>query len=242
MPRCSSSSASARSPGDGADYAAETVRRAVGAGSPSARRHGKGRDRAVGVRRRSRLRAAAEGALLGAYAFDRYRFASRDGAQAAGRRRHPRGRPRPAPPPRRSLQRAEAVAAGVDASPRPGQRPALRPLPGRASPRCAVEAAAAAGVTVTVLDEKALRKGGYGGIIGVGQGSCHPPRLVRRAYTHPKATRTVALVGKGITFDSGGISIKPAAAMEWMKSDMGGAAAVLADRHRRRPARASPST
>ena len=79
-----------------------------------------------------------------------------------------------------------------------------------------------------MLDEKALRKGGYGGISGVGQGSTHPPRLVRVSYAHPKATRTVALVGKGITFDSGGLSIKPAASMEWMKSDMGGAAAVLA--------------
>ncbi|MGZ4611530.1 MAG: leucyl aminopeptidase, partial [Actinomycetes bacterium] len=78
-----------------------------------------------------------------------------------------------------------------------------------------------------VLDEKALRKGGYGGILGVGQGSVHPPRLVRLEYRHPKATRRLAVVGKGITFDSGGVSIKPAAGMETMKSDMSGAAAVL---------------
>jgi leucyl aminopeptidase len=84
-----------------------------------------------------------------------------------------------------------------------------------------------AGLAVEVLDEKALVEGGYGGIAGVGQGSVNPPRLVRLAYRHPEATRTVVLVGKGITFDSGGLSLKPAEAMDWMKSDMGGAGAVL---------------
>jgi leucyl aminopeptidase len=87
----------------------------------------------------------------------------------------------------------------------------------------------AAGLTVEVLDDKALAKAGYGGIIGVGQGSSRLPRLVR--LTHKGAGRsgkTVALVGKGITFDTGGISIKPAANMHHMTSDMGGAAAVIA--------------
>jgi leucyl aminopeptidase len=87
--------------------------------------------------------------------------------------------------------------------------------------------AAACGLDIEVLDEHQLAEGGYGGILGVGQGSVHPPRLVRLAYTHPDATRTLALVGKGITFDSGGLSLKPPKSMEWMKSDMGGAAAVL---------------
>ncbi|MGA8461591.1 MAG: leucyl aminopeptidase, partial [Streptosporangiaceae bacterium] len=88
--------------------------------------------------------------------------------------------------------------------------------------------AAAAGLDVKVLDEKALADGGYGGLTGVGQGSVHPPRLARVAYTNPDATKTVVLVGKGITFDSGGLSLKPPKSMEAMKSDMGGAAAVLA--------------
>jgi leucyl aminopeptidase len=88
--------------------------------------------------------------------------------------------------------------------------------------------AAAAGLGVEVLDENALAEGGYGGIVGVGQGSVHPPRLVRLAYTHPSAEKTVVFAGKGITFDSGGLSLKPAKSMEAMKSDMGGAAAVLA--------------
>jgi leucyl aminopeptidase len=88
--------------------------------------------------------------------------------------------------------------------------------------------AGAAGLDVEVLDEKALAERGYGGLTGVGQGSVHPPRLVRVAYTHQDAAKTVALVGKGITFDSGGLSLKPPKSMETMKSDMSGAAAVLA--------------
>ncbi|MDX1893319.1 leucyl aminopeptidase [Mycolicibacterium sp. 050158] len=87
----------------------------------------------------------------------------------------------------------------------------------------------AAGLEVEVLDEKALAKAGYGGIVGVGQGSSRPPRLVRLTYRGAKRKgKRVALVGKGITFDTGGISIKPAANMHQMTSDMGGAAAVIA--------------
>src|SRR5690606_20089380 len=86
--------------------------------------------------------------------------------------------------------------------------------------------AEAAGLEVEVLDETALAAGGYGGIIGVGQGSARPPRLVRIHYAG--GPKKIALVGKGITFDTGGISIKPAANMENMTSDMAGAAAVIA--------------
>ena len=92
------------------------------------------------------------------------------------------------------------------------------------------------GLEVEVLDDKALHKAGYGGVIGVGQGSSRPPRLVRLVHRGSKlakgkkgkAGKRVALVGKGITFDTGGISIKPAASMHYMTSDMGGAAAVIA--------------
>ena len=93
-----------------------------------------------------------------------------------------------------------------------------------------------AGLEVEVLDDKALHKGGYGGVIGVGQGSSRPPRLVRLIHRGSqlakgkkgKAGKRVALVGKGVTFDTGGISIKPAASMHYMTSDMAGAAAVIA--------------
>jgi leucyl aminopeptidase len=82
------------------------------------------------------------------------------------------------------------------------------------------------GVNVSVLDEKALKAGNYGGILAVGQGSSRPPRLVKVEYAPKKATKHLALVGKGITFDTGGISIKPAASMVGMKYDMTGAATV----------------
>lgn len=88
---------------------------------------------------------------------------------------------------------------------------------------------ARAGLTITVLTEAALKSKGYGGITAVGQGSANPPRLVRITYTPTgkvKPAKRYAFVGKGITFDSGGLALKPALGMEAMKSDMSGAAAV----------------
>jgi leucyl aminopeptidase len=89
-------------------------------------------------------------------------------------------------------------------------------------------AVAAAPVKVTIWDEKALQRDGCGGILAVGQGSANPPRLVKLEYAPKGATKHLAIVGKGITFDTGGISIKPAANMDEMKGDMAGAAAVIA--------------
>jgi len=97
----------------------------------------------------------------------------------------------------------------------------------QATVQATVEAAGIEGLTIDVLDDAALREGGYGGLTGVGQGSSRPPRLVRIGYTHPDAQRSLAFVGKGITFDTGGISLKPSGSMETMKSDMSGAAAVV---------------
>ncbi|GGO89396.1 leucyl aminopeptidase [Nocardioides phosphati] len=87
------------------------------------------------------------------------------------------------------------------------------------------------GLEIEVLDEVQLRDGGFGGLIAVGQASATPPRLIRLTYTPPKAKRRtphLVLVGKGITFDSGGLSIKPAESMVTMKRDMTGGAVVLA--------------
>jgi len=83
-------------------------------------------------------------------------------------------------------------------------------------------------VTVKVTDETALEAEGYGGIIGVGRGSANPPRMVQLTYKPRGAKTHLALVGKGITYDSGGLSIKPGASMMTMKCDMAGAAAVVA--------------
>jgi len=95
----------------------------------------------------------------------------------------------------------------------------------------AAEQAKEFGIEAEILDEKQLEKQGFGGIIGVGKGSARAPRLLRLTYTPAEAkedTPFVALVGKGITFDTGGISLKPGANMWDMISDMGGSAAVIA--------------
>lgn len=95
----------------------------------------------------------------------------------------------------------------------------------------AEQLAAEAGLEVRVWDEQQLAREGFGGLVGVGQASATPPRLVRLDYTPPKVKRgtpTVVLVGKGITFDSGGLSIKPGEAMASMKRDMTGGAVVMA--------------
>lgn len=84
------------------------------------------------------------------------------------------------------------------------------------------------GLEVEILDEKALQKQGFGGITAVGRGSARPPRLVRLSWSPKKAKKHVALVGKGITFDTGGISLKPGSGMWDMISDMGGSAAMAA--------------
>ncbi|MGH2776002.1 MAG: leucyl aminopeptidase [Actinomycetota bacterium] len=90
------------------------------------------------------------------------------------------------------------------------------------------EVADIGGLDFEVLDESQLAERGFGGLIGVGKGSVRPPRFIVMHYK-PKgqASQTLAIVGKGITFDSGGLSIKPAGSMEAMKTDMGGAAAVI---------------
>ncbi|HEX2867936.1 MAG TPA: leucyl aminopeptidase [Ignavibacteriales bacterium] len=83
------------------------------------------------------------------------------------------------------------------------------------------------GVKVTVLDLKDIQKKKLGGILAVGRGSDNPQRLIVLSYKPSGAKKKIALVGKGVTFDSGGISIKPASGMGEMKADMAGAAAVI---------------
>ena len=95
----------------------------------------------------------------------------------------------------------------------------------------AVEVAEQQDLQIKVWDEKALTSEGFGGILGVGQASANPPRMVRLTYTPERSSRRtphVVLVGKGITFDTGGLSIKPGDGMMNMKRDMTGAGVVLA--------------
>ena len=83
------------------------------------------------------------------------------------------------------------------------------------------------GIKIEVLEGAALKREKLGGIVGVGQGSTNLPRLVKMTYSPPGARGFVALVGKGVVFDSGGLSLKSGTGMETMKTDMGGAAAVI---------------
>jgi len=163
--------------------------------------------------------AILEGAALGAYAYTAYKAKPRTPVEditlhtaldgdAVG------------------LDRVRAVAAAVARTKDLVNTSPAELFPARLA-ELAVEAASGAGVAAKVWDEAALAADGFGGILAVGQGSSRGPRLVRLEYAPAGASVHLALVGKGITFDSGGLSIKPMASMVGMKTDMAGAAAVL---------------
>jgi leucyl aminopeptidase len=196
---------------------AEAVRRASGA----AARALAGTASAVSTLGRINLAAAAEGTLLGAYTFSAYR------SNGAGRAPVARVGLVGGGDAEETVRTATAVATAVRTARDLVNTPPNDLFPESFAAR-ARELAEAAGVEVEVLDDAALAEGGYGGVLGVGQGSSRGPRLVRLRYAGGPAPRArVALIGKGITFDTGGISIKPAANMDHMTSDMGGAAAVI---------------
>ena len=174
------------------------------------------------------LEAAVEGLILGAYRFSDFRSdktAPKDNglseitALTADTKAKTKA----------SAERAAAIATAVATARDLVNTPPSHLFPAEFAKR-AKALGEATDLEIEVLDDKALAKEGYGGVIGVGKGSSRPPRLVRLAHrgAKNKKAKTVALVGKGITFDTGGISIKPAANMHHMTSDMGGAAAVIA--------------
>jgi leucyl aminopeptidase len=101
-------------------------------------------------------------------------------------------------------------------------------LPARKLAEIAVEIAGNSGLAVEVFNRDQLEQMGCGGLLGVNRGSKEPPRMVRLTYTPRNPSGHLVLVGKGITFDSGGLSLKPSDSMVTMKMDMSGAAAVLA--------------
>jgi leucyl aminopeptidase len=173
------------------------------------------------------VRAVAEGAHLGAYRFDKYKVATReDGRENGGLAELSVSMPEGAggdlaAAVTRGEVRARATNLARDLSNEPAN--SLHPE----DLATAARRLADKGVTVTVKEERALVDEGFGGIIGVGQGAANPPRLVELSYAPEGATGKVVLVGKGITFDSGGLSLKPSEGMEAMKTDMSGAAAIV---------------
>jgi leucyl aminopeptidase len=124
------------------------------------------------------------------------------------------------------VQRAATTARAVRLARDLANTPSLEKSPQWLAGQAEV-IAGTAGLDVEVWDEHQLARDGFGGILAVGRGSARPPRLVRLDYQPAVATRHVVLVGKGITFDSGGLSLKPADGMVAMKTDMSGGAAVL---------------
>ncbi|BBY83216.1 leucyl aminopeptidase [Mycolicibacterium pulveris] len=203
------------------EYDADVVRRVAGVAARSLN----GAETALTTLSDIDLGATVEGLILGAYRFTDFRSdktAPKDaGLRAITALTSAKGQ-------KDAAQRAADIATAVATARNLVNTPPSHLFPAEFAKR-AKALGEAAGLQVEILDEKALEKAGYGGIIGVGKGSSRPPRLVR--LTHKGAKRNgkrVALVGKGITFDTGGISIKPAANMHHMTSDMGGAAAVIA--------------
>ncbi|MDC5698395.1 leucyl aminopeptidase [Intrasporangium calvum] len=165
--------------------------------------------------------ATAEGAALGAYTVSKAGVPSTDGvatiaiagpADAAARK---------------AVKRAAVVAQAVAYT-----RDLVNLPPNLLFPATFVDSLAdrvkGSKVKLKSYDMKQLRAGGFGGTVGVGQGSANEPRIAVLTYAPARAKTSIALVGKGITFDSGGLCIKPATGMVTMKSDMAGAAAVAA--------------
>jgi leucyl aminopeptidase len=171
-------------------------------------------------------RAIVDGATLGAYEFTRYRTTSEGGVEEATVQlgeEHASEERTLTSDVAEEVKVAENVLWTRDIANLPADT---------ATPERLAEFARAlgkeAGLKVTVFDEKELAKMRCGGLLAVGGGSVHPPRLIVLEYSGgTRRGRTVAVVGKGITFDSGGISIKPAPQMSHMKFDKSGAVAVL---------------
>ena len=214
-------------------YPDETLRRAAGA----AARHLAGNSSATFALPATTplaVKAIAEGAGLGSYLFDQFR-----GSTKAGQKQ-----------PLKNISIYSSLVSGADAKALAHHaqivteythlvRDLINTPPSHLTPTsfCAMisdavkkAGGASVGLKVSVMTDAQLKAKGFGGIIGVGQGSANPPRLLNVSYTPKgeKAKKKYAYVGKGITFDTGGLALKPALGMEAMKSDMSGAAAVCA--------------
>jgi leucyl aminopeptidase len=172
------------------------------------------------------VQAVVEGLLLGSYRFDRFKTSA--------------SRPELPEPSRLetvtllgvnepdAAKRAQVVSESVAWA-----RDLVNTPAGAATPEFLADEARSmakhTGLEVKIWTKADLEKGGFGGVLGVGQGSVNPPRFIELTYDGGrKGDPPIAITGKGITFDSGGLSIKDAKGMEWMKADMGGAAAMLA--------------
>ena len=208
--------------GDGPAVTPESIRRAAGS-AVRALNGTKNVALALPAESSEQVRAAVEGTVLGGYEFSRYRTGEQqqglsEAVVLTGLARNKNVLA--------DVQAAQSVTRAVNAARDLVNTPAsdLNPV---TFADYVVQQARGTKVSVEVLDDKALERGGYGGILGVGRGSVTPPRLVKMSYKPRGAKVHLACIGKGITFDSGGLSIKPTSGMATMKCDMSGAAAVV---------------
>lgn len=211
-------------------YPHETLRRAAGAAARALAGHSSATF-ALPTQNLESFTAVAEGALLGAYAFDEFRGTSKSERKAALGKVSIYSKQAGKKEFTNRLKRSSVIAAHTHIV-----RDLINTPPSHLTPDSFCQKfkklAAGTGVKVEIFNDAQLAKLGYGGIIGVGQGSANKPRLLHLSYSPRKVgkgkLKRYALVGKGITFDTGGLALKPAQGMEAMKSDMSGAAAVSA--------------
>jgi leucyl aminopeptidase len=173
------------------------------------------------------VQAFAEGVLLGSY-----QFAMKSAGPAAAEPAEARlllagPGDRHGPDRGEVVQRATVIAAAVALARDLANTPSMIKSPDWLAGE-AVRVAQQHGLSSRIWAEAELTSSGFGGVLGVGSGSARPPRLIELGYHPAQATRHVVLVGKGITFDSGGLSLKPNDSMKQMKTDMAGGAAVIA--------------
>jgi leucyl aminopeptidase len=212
-----------------ADTTAEVLRRAAAAGLRRARDLG-ARTVAIEVLgdrlpARQRAQAVVEGAILGTYTFDRYKREKSDKQVETLQVAEPDGRHRRevTEGARRGEIFAQATAFARDLV----NAPANDVNPTHLA-KVAQDIARAGGVRAEILDQADCRKLGMGMFLGVAAGSEQPPKFIHLAYVPTgRRRKRVAIIGKGITFDSGGLDLKSAEGMLRMKDDMSGAAAVL---------------
>jgi leucyl aminopeptidase len=214
-----------------ADFSVARMRRVLARAAPSVRRFGKVATtfpQAVGARHAAEAVAAGvEAFALGTYRFDRYLSKPDDDDKLAsvvvlGAAKWD------AKMMRSSVKQAAIVAEAVCWARDLVNTPAGDLPPAKIADAARQMAKKTGGLACKTWTEKDLEKGGFGGILGVGRGSVNPPTLIELRYSGAGNRTPIALTGKGISFDSGGLSIKDAKSMERMKDDMGGAAAVLA--------------
>jgi leucyl aminopeptidase len=173
------------------------------------------------------VQATVEGLVLGSHRFERYKSKSDGRAPQLGKVTLVGAGKADAKAAKAAIARGQIIADAQAWARDLVNTPALD-LPPAQLAREAQAMAKKVGLTCKVWGDAELKKGGFGGILGVGQGSTRPPRMIELKYSGGGKGGPIALTGKGIAFDSGGLSIKDAQGMEWMKSDMGGAASILA--------------